>query len=246
MTTADRAILLAAGFGTRMRPLTEATPKALLSLGGRTLLDRALDRLAQAAITQVVVNAHWQADKLARHLAARTPPPQTILRREASLLSTGGAVLAALRDGLLGQDNAPFFVVNSDTVWLDGPLPALHRLGAALRPDVDAVILAHRTFQVQAEIGSGDFFLDSWGVPRRRREREIAPYIYAGVTLIRPSVFDGMAPGPMSMNLAWDKAIAAGRALAVVHDGLWFHLTRPEDIDEAEHALAAQITGQTT
>jgi MurNAc alpha-1-phosphate uridylyltransferase len=210
------------------------------------LLDRALDRLAQAGLTHVVVNAHWQADKLAHHLAARQSPPQTILRREPSLLDTGGAVLAALRDGLLGQDGTPFFIVNSDSVWLDGPKPTLQRLQSALRPDLDAVILAHRTFQVHADIGFGDFFLDPWGIPRRRRDREIAPYIYAGVTLIRPSVFDGIAPGALSMNAVWDKTIAASRALAVVHDGLWFHLTRPEDIDEAEHALAAQITGQTT
>jgi MurNAc alpha-1-phosphate uridylyltransferase len=239
-------MLLAAGLGSRMRPLTDTRPKALLTMGGRTLLDRALDRLAQAGISQVVVNAHWQADILARHLEARTAQPQTVMRREEVLLDTGGAVLAALRDGLLGRDGEPFFVVNSDSVWLDGPIPALDRLRLALRDDVDAVILAHRTFQVQAEIGFGDFFLDQWGVPRRRREREIAPYLYAGVTLIRPAAFDGMAPGVMSMNAVWDRAIAARRAVAVVHDGLWFHLTRPDDIEEAEFALAAQLTGPTT
>jgi MurNAc alpha-1-phosphate uridylyltransferase len=194
----------------------------------------------------VVVNAHWHADLLAAHLARRESPPATILRHEDALLDTGGAVVAALAEGLLGQDGAAFFVVNSDSVWLDGPVATLERMHVALRADVDAVILVHRTFQVHADIGYGDFFLDSWGAPRRRREREIAPYIYAGITLARPVLFDGFAAASVSMNQVWDKAIAARKIVAVVHDGLWFHLTRPDDLEEAEHALAAQLTGPTT
>jgi MurNAc alpha-1-phosphate uridylyltransferase len=246
MTTVPRAILLAAGLGSRMRPLTDTIPKPLLTLGGRALLDHALDRLAAAGVGRVVVNAHWHADKLALHLARRQPPPVTILRREDDLLDTGGAVIAALQQGLLGHEGEPFFVVNSDSVWLDGPVPTLDRMNGVLRPDLDAVILVHRTFQVHAEIGYGDFFLDSWGLPRRRREREIAPYIYAGITLARPHLFDGFAEKTVSMNQVWDKAIASRKIIAVVHDGLWFHLTRPDDLQEAEHALAAQLTGPTT
>jgi len=245
MTIVPRAILLAAGLGSRMRPLTDTIPKPLLSLGGRALLDHALDRLAASGVGEVVVNAHWHADKLAAHLAARPPPPVTVLRREAALLDTGGAVVAALGEGLLGRQGRPFFVVNSDSVWLDGPVATLDRMHAALRPELDAVILVHRTFQVHAEIGYGDFFLDGWGAPRRRREREVAPYIYAGVTLARPQIFDGFA-ATVSMNQVWDQAIARKRIKAVVHDGLWFHLTRPDDLAEAEHALAAQLTGPTT
>jgi MurNAc alpha-1-phosphate uridylyltransferase len=238
---------LAAGLGSRMRPLTEKTPKPLLTLRGRALLDRALDRLADAGANEVVVNAHWHADKLAEHLATRAPPPKTTVRLEDTLLDTGGAVVAALAEGLLGGPDAPFFVVNSDSVWLDGPIPTLNRLRTALRPDLDAVILVHRTFQVHADIGFGDFFLDSWGMPRRRREREIAPYIYAGITLARKSLFAGFAPkNPVSMNEVWDRAIAARKILAVVHDGLWFHMTRPDDLYDAEHALSAQLTGPTT
>jgi len=246
MTTVPRAILLAAGLGARMRPLTDTIPKPLLTLGGRALLDHALDRLAAAGVSEVVVNAHWHADKLAEHLAQRPPPPTTILRHEHALLDTGGAVVAALQEGLLGTSNAPFFVVNSDSVWLNGPVPALERLQTVLRPELDAVILVHRTFQVHADIGYGDFFLDSLGLPRRRREREIAPYIYAGITLARPHLFEGFAEETVSMNEIWDKAIASRKILAVVHDGLWFHLTRPDDLQEAEHALAAQLTGPTT
>jgi MurNAc alpha-1-phosphate uridylyltransferase len=246
MTEVDSAILLAAGVGRRMRPLTETTPKSLLTLGGRALLDHALDRLAEAGVTRVVVNAHWQADKLRAHLATRPPPPLTIIRDEPALLDTGGAVLAALADGLLGGPEAPFFVVNSDSVWLDGPLPTLERIRRALRPGIDGVILVHRTFQIHADVGFGDFFLDSWGTPRRRREREIAPYLYAGITLARPALFAGLANPEISMNGVWDRAIEAGRLAAMVHDGLWFHLTRPEDLQEAEYALAAQLTGPTT
>jgi len=246
MTTVPRAILLAAGLGSRMRPLTETTPKPLLTLGGRALLDHALDRLAVAGVADVVVNAHWHADKLAEHLARRIAPPNTILRFEDALLDTGGAVIAALGEHLLGGDDVPFFVINSDSVWLDGPLPTLDRVLMALRPDLDAVILVHRTFQVQADIGFGDFFLDSWGKPRRRREREIAPYIYAGITLARKNLFDGFPRRTVSMNEIWDRAIAANKIAAVVHDGLWFHMTRPDDLHEAEYALNAQLTGPTT
>ncbi len=247
MTDPSRAILLAAGLGSRMRPLTDTTPKPLLTLGGRALLDHALDRLAASGVNDVVVNAHWHADQIAAHLATRTPPPTPILRTENTLLDTGGAVLAALSEGLLGTDETPFFVVNSDSVWLDGPVPTLDRLRTALAPALDAVILVVRTFQVHAEIGSGDFFLDSWGIPRRRREREIAPYIYAGITLARKTLFAGFPENqPVSMNDIWDRSIAARRIQAVVHDGLWFHMTRPDDLLEAEYALSAQLTGSTT
>jgi MurNAc alpha-1-phosphate uridylyltransferase len=239
------AILLAAGLGSRMRPLTNSTPKPLLTLGGRALLDRALDRLADAGVGRVVVNAHWHASQLRDHLAARETPPVTVLREESSLLDTGGAVVAALEDGLL-DGAAPFLIVNGDTVWLDGPVPAITRLARALRPDLDAVILAHRTFQIAADIGFGDFFLDPMGVPRRRREREVAPYLYAGITLARPGLFTGWPDAEISMNAIWDRAIAARRLVAVVHDGLWFHMTRPSDLEEAEYALAAQLTGPTT
>jgi MurNAc alpha-1-phosphate uridylyltransferase len=244
MPTVDTAMVLAAGLGLRMRPLTETTPKPLLTLGGRTLLDHALDRMAEARVGRVVVNAHWQADKIAAHLAARRPPPATVLRREPVLLDTGGAVAAALRDGQLGP--GPFFVANSDSLWLDGPSPALRRLAGALGGDALAVILLHRTFQVRAEVGAGDFFLDRFGVPRRRQEREVAPYIYAGVTLALPALFDGAPDGAFSMNAVWDRALRAGGLRAVVHDGLWFHLSRPDDLAEAQFALMAQLTGATT
>jgi MurNAc alpha-1-phosphate uridylyltransferase len=227
-----------------MRPLTDHTPKPLLRLGERTLLDHALDRLAEAGVNRAVVNVHYQGDQIAAHLEARGGAPAVTLRHEADLLDTGGAVAAALRAGFFGD--GPFYIANSDSVWLDGPCPALRRLAAALDPTVDGVILVHRTFQVHADVGFGDFFLDKLGMPRRRAEREIAPYIYAGVTLATPALFEGFGAANFSMNEVWDRALATGRLRAVVHDGLWYHLSRPEDLEEAEYALTAQLTGPTT
>jgi N-acetyl-alpha-D-muramate 1-phosphate uridylyltransferase len=238
------AMLLAAGLGTRMRPLTEHTAKPLLPLGGRTLLDHALTRLAAAGVETVVVNAYWHADLVAAHLAARWPgPPNIVLRREEELLDTGGAVRAAL--GELGPE--PFFVVNGDSVWLDGPAaPALARLAAAWDSvALDALLLTHSTFQASGEVGDGDFFLDPLGRIRRRRPREIAPYVYAGVQLLHPRLFADAHEETFSANVLWDRAIAADRVRAVVHDGLWFHLSTPADLATAESIFQAGGVGQT-
>jgi MurNAc alpha-1-phosphate uridylyltransferase len=233
------AMVLAAGLGTRMRPLTDTTAKPLLTLGGRTLLDHALDHLVDAGVETVAVNAHWQADAVAAHLAQRPSPPRTVLLREEHLLETGGGVRAAL--AVLGTD--PFFVVNGDAFWLNGPISALRRLAGVLDQSVDAVLLVQRTSHVHADVGYGDFALDKWGTPRRRREREVVPYIYAGVQLLHPRLLNGMPEGAFSMNQAWDIALQAGRLRAVVHDGIWFHLSTPPDLVEAEQILEARVTG---
>ncbi len=232
------AMVLAAGLGTRMRPLTDVTAKPLLTLCGRTLLDHALDRLAAAGVETVAVNGFWHADKVRQALAVRIGPPRTVFRPEAAPLDTGGGVRNAL--DILGT--GPFYVVNGDAFWLDGPTPALERLARAFDDAVDAVLLVHRTYQIHAEVGRGDFMLDKWGVLRRRGEREVAPYIYAGVQLMRPGLLDGMPAGAFSMNRAWDKAMAAGRVRAVVHDGLWFHLSTPRDLAEAEQRLGSSVS----
>jgi MurNAc alpha-1-phosphate uridylyltransferase len=233
------AMVLAAGFGTRMRPLTDTTAKPLVKLGGRTLLDHALDRLVAAGVETVAVNAHWHADSVASHLAGRPPPPRTVLLREKDLLDTGGGVRAALP--VLGAD--PFFVVNGDAFWLNGPILALHRLAGAFDDTVDAVLLLQRTSHVHADVGYGDFALDKWGKPRRRREREVVPYIFAGVQLVHPRLLAGLPDGAFSMNRAWDAAMAADRVRGVVHDGIWFHLSTPADLAEAEQILEASVTG---
>ena len=240
----SKAMVLAAGLGTRMRPLSETTAKPLLPLAGRTLIDHIFERLTVVDVGDVVVNAHWQADKVADHLAARGTagfPPRTTLMREATLLDTGGSVQAALP--LLGLD--PFYVINGDAYWLDGPRPALARLAQAFDPaEMDGVLLVHRGFHVRAEVGFGDFAVDKWGRPSRRGERQVVPYIYAGVQLISPALMHGMPEAPFSMNLAWDRAIEAGRLRVVVHDGLWFHLSTPDDLHETEHMLHSPAYGE--
>jgi MurNAc alpha-1-phosphate uridylyltransferase len=232
-------MVLAAGLGTRMRPLTAETAKPLVTLGGRALLDHALGHLDAAGVATVAVNAHWQADKVAAHLAGRDGAPSTVLLREDMLLDTGGAVRNALP--VLGD--GPFYVVNGDAFWMNGPIPALDRLAAAFDDTTDGVLLLQRTSHVHAEVGLGDFALSKWGVPRRRGQREVAPYVYAGVQLIRSAILDSMPPGPFSMNRAWDAALAQGRLRAVVHDGIWFHLSTPPDLHEAEQILEARVTG---
>ena len=233
------AMVLAAGLATRMRPLTNTTAKPLLMLGGRTLLDHALDHLVEAGVETVAVNAHWQADAVAAHLAHRVDTATN--GAAAGGTPAGNRRRRAGRAGVLGSD--PFFVVNGDAFWLNGPISALLRLAAVFDDSVDGVLLVHRTSHVHADVGFGDFALDKWGIPRRRGEREVVPYIYAGVQLIHPRLLAGMPEGAFSMNRAWDIALAAGRLRAVVHDGIWFHLSTPPDLAEAEQILEARVTG---
>jgi MurNAc alpha-1-phosphate uridylyltransferase len=239
----QQAMLLAAGLGSRMRPLTERTAKPLLPLGGRTLLDHALDRLEAAGVARVVVNTHWQGDRVRQHLQRRTAGAEIIIRPETALLDTGGAVAAALAAGALLA--APFFVVNGDSFWVDGPSATLGRMAASFDPAAeDGLLLVQRTFQVHGEVGQGDFAVDAWGLLRRRREREVVPYVFAGVQLATPALFRAPPPPPFSANWAWDRAIVAGRLRALVHDGLWFHLSRPQDLSTAEGALHDSETGE--
>jgi MurNAc alpha-1-phosphate uridylyltransferase len=240
-----RAMILAAGLGTRMRPLTDDTAKPMLALQGRPLLDHALDRLADAGVEQVVVNTHWQAATIEAHLAARTAAPRTTILREETLRDTGGAAAAALAAGCLGE--VPFYLVNGDAFWLDGPMLALLRLAEALAIEgADGVLLLHRAAQVASEVGAGDFALDEWGIPRRPQENEQVPYIFAGVQILSPILFQGLfedAPAaPFSMNLIWDRAIMSGRLRAIVHDGIWFHLSTPPDLARAEADLREHVS----
>jgi len=237
MIVLTHAMVLAAGLGLRMRPLTETTAKPLLLLHGRSLLDRALDRLAAAGVGQAVVNAHWHADQVADAVAARTAPRIT-LQWEATLLETGGGVARALP--LLGD--APFAVVNGDSVWLDGPTPALDRLQAAFdAATMDGLLLLVRSAQVDGEVGRGDFLMDPLGRLRRPKERELAPYVFAGVQILAPGLVRDVPGGPFSLNLLYDRAIAAGRLFALVHDGVWFHLSTPPDLERAEAAMRSGL-----
>lgn len=233
MTHLRRAMVLAAGLGTRMRPLTDDRPKPLLPLEGRSLLDHALDRLAEAGVTEAVVNAHWFADKIADAMAGRTHP-RIRLQREETLLETGGGVRRALPH--LGD--APFAVVNGDAFWLCGPTPALRRLAAAFDPEeMDALLLLVRTTQVDGAVGRGDFMLDPLGRLRRPKEREIVPYLFGGVQILSPALFRDAPDGTFSLNALYDRAMESGRLFGLVHDGLWFHLSTPRDLERAAELL---------
>lgn len=238
-----QAILLAAGPGERMRPLTESIPKPLLPLGGRPLIDHALDRLAAAGVGRVLVNVNWQGERLMRHLEKRAGPPATVLIDEPVLLGTGGAVRAALKAGQLGPE--PFFIVHADILWLDGPTPALTRLAEGFEAaERDALLLLYRSAQVVGEVGFGDFLLDPFGGLRRRQEREVAPFVFAGVEIAGPGLMHGAPEGTVEMTTVWDQALEAGRLGGLVHDGLWFQLSTLADLAAAESSLHARATGR--
>jgi MurNAc alpha-1-phosphate uridylyltransferase len=227
------AMALAAGLGTRMRPISDIVPKPLVEVGGRTLLDHAIDRLAQAGVEEIVVNVHYKAEIVAAQLAARDHP-RIRISREAELLETGGGVANALP--LLGEF---FFVVNADVLWLDGVEDTLVRLAAAFDPaSMDAVLLLQRTVTAVGYDGGGDYFLDPLGVPRRRGEREIVPLIFAGVQLLHRRLFDAVAERRFSLNLLYDRAQRAGRLHAIVHDGEWYHIGTPEGLATTRARLA--------
>jgi len=213
------AMVLAAGLGLRLRPLTEERPKPLVPVAGKTLIDHVLDRLVAAGVRRAVVNLHYKGEQIERHLAGRRDI-EIEFSREDTLLDTGGGVKKALP--LLDE---VFFVVNSDVVWLDGKMAALLRLTRAFDPENrDAQLLLQRTTRAVGYEGQGDFMLDPAGFLRRRGEREIAPYLFAGIQILHKRLFDGAVEGAFSLNRLWDDAIAAGRAKALVHDGEWFHV----------------------
>jgi MurNAc alpha-1-phosphate uridylyltransferase len=243
--TPGAAMVLAAGLGTRMRPLTDETPKPLLRLCDRSLLHHAMDRLRDAGIGKLVVNAYWFADQVVDAVAAHGGEPAPVVLRESALLETGGGVKAALphlaTSGTASAEQ-PFVVVNGDAFWLDGPRPALARLASAFdATQMDALLLLVRTAQVDGETGRGDFLLDPLGRARRPKEREIAPYLFGGVQILNPRLFEGMPDGPFSLNRVYDRAIESGRLFGLVHDGAWFHLSTPRDLERAETMLRAGI-----
>lgn len=229
------AMVLAAGLGKRMRPLTETLPKPLVPVAGRTLIDRVLDRLEGAGIERVVVNLHHFRATLEAHLARR-PVPRIQFSPEPDLLETGGGVRHALR--LLGA--APFYVTNADVLWFDGKRPALERLARAWDDGaMDVLLLLHPTISAFGYEGVGDYFCDSLGRLRYRRGLEIPPYIFAGVQILHPRIFKDTPEGPFSLKRLYDKAEAGGRLWGLVHDGLWFHVGTPEGLADVEAELAA-------
>ena len=235
MITAPRSgMVLAAGLGTRLRPMTETIPKPLVQINGRTLLDHAIDRLALAGVERVTVNVHHKAEMIVAQLSRRDTP-RIEISEEPELLGTGGGVKQALP--LL--DDA-FFVVNSDVFWLDGKDHTLRRLTSGFDADhVDAILLLQRTVTAVGYEGSGDYFLDASGMPRRRGKHEVAPYLFAGIRLLHRRLFDAIPDRIFSIVPLFDRAEHAGRLRAIVHDGEWYHVSTPEGLAATRARLSS-------
>ena len=227
-----RAMVLAAGMGVRMKPLTDRIPKPLVKVGGRALIDYVLDRLDAVGVERVVVNVHYLADALERHLAGR--PKIVISDERDQVLETGGGVVKALP--LLGP--APFFLVNSDTIWIDGPQPNLARLADAFDPQrMDALLLLAPTATSVGYSGRGDYAMAPSGELERRGERDVVPFVYAGAAIFSPALFADSPPGPFSLTRLFNRAEAAGRLHGLRLEGVWMHVGTPAAIAEAEAAL---------
>ena len=231
-----RAMVLAAGLGTRMRPLTDNRPKPLIEVSGKPLLDHMLDRLADAEVETAIVNLHHFADQIERHLAARMRPRIVISDERKQLLGTGGAVVKALRE--LGE--APFYHVNADTIWIDGVKPNIARLADAFNPaTMDALLLLAPTTGSIGYAGRGDFTMAADGRLRRRGERDVAPFVYAGAAILTPALFAGVAPGESSLTPLFERAAEAGRLHGLRLEGLWMHVGTPDAVAAAEAAIEA-------
>ncbi|MBV9538510.1 MAG: NTP transferase domain-containing protein [Acidisphaera sp.] len=236
VTQVRQALLLTTGLA--QADSGDGAPR-LAELAGRTLLDHALDRLAAAGVASVTVAADGHAGVVAKHLAARVNGPNATLWPGARSPGTANGWLGAVET----LEDTPLFVVDGEAFWLDGPVPALTRLATAWDPGAsDATLLVARTFGVHAEVGAGDFAMDPWGVLRRRREREIVPYLYAGVQVTDRRLF---APASATAGMAdlWRVALDARRLYGVVHDGLWCPVATPADLDDAEAVLQSQALG---
>ncbi len=229
-----RAMVLAAGYGLRMRPLTNKLPKPLIEVQGEPMIDTIIGRLARAGVESVVVNLHHMGDKIEAHLKGRKQP-RILFSHEDTILETGGGVAKALRHFA----DEPFFVVNGDVCWLDGREPALERLAESWDDDsMDALLLLEPTvYAFGYDSNAGDFIMDPEGRLRRRHELEVAPFLFAGIQILHPRLFDGAPDGAFSLNLLYDRAEEAGRLWGLRHDGKWFHIGTPAALSDAEEAL---------
>ncbi|MEO7247567.1 MAG: nucleotidyltransferase family protein [Novosphingobium sp.] len=230
----DTAMVMAAGLGKRMRPLTASRPKPLVKVGGKALIDHSLDRLVEAGVTKVVVNVHYLPDALEAHLMQYNGLQTIISNEREVLLETGGGMVKA--QALLPD---PFFCVNSDNIWLDGPRNAFAELSRAWDPaEMDALLLLVRHPAASNYAGLGDFNLDPLGRITRRRAGRIAPYIYSGIQLVSHHLLRDAPEGPFSTNVLWTRAIEEGRLHGCVHTGTWFEVGEPGAIAPTEAALA--------
>jgi N-acetyl-alpha-D-muramate 1-phosphate uridylyltransferase len=232
------AMVMAAGLGKRMRPLTAMRPKPLVSVAGQTLIDHCLDHLKAAGVQKAVVNLHYLAAQLEAHLKNRADGIEIVISDERKqLLETGGGVVKALP--LIDAD--PFFVINADNFWVDGPVDTLRLLASHWNDEkMDALLLVVPHARANCHRGRGDFHMNAAGVLKRRKPNGVAPFVYTGIQLVSKRLFEGEHPdGPFSTNLLWTQAIAAGRCFGAVHQGLWFDIGQPENIAMTEALLVA-------
>jgi MurNAc alpha-1-phosphate uridylyltransferase len=235
-TRPTKSMVLAAGFGTRMRPLTERMPKPLVPVAGRALLDHVLDKLAEAGVADAVVNVHYLPDQIIDHTAARTTPRITISDERDAVLGTGGGVVKALPH--LGD--APFYHLNADTLWIDGAQPNLSRLADTFDPArMDILLLMAPTADSIGYSGSGDYAMLPDGTLRRRKEREVVPFVYAGVAILSPAIFADAPAGEFALTKLFDRAGEQGRLFGLRLDGLWMHVGTPDAVQAAEEAFLA-------
>jgi MurNAc alpha-1-phosphate uridylyltransferase len=234
--TPRNAMVLAAGLGTRMHPLTDNMPKPLVKVAGKPLIDHVLDRLAAAGVARAVINVHHFAEQIQRHLAARARPQIVISDERGLLLGTGGGVKKALPH----LSDAPFFHVNSDTLWIDGVKPNLQRLAEAFDPAaMDALLLLAPTAGSTGYSGRGDFTMAPDGALQKRGERAVAPFVYAGAAIFSPALFADAPAGEFPLTLLFDRAEQAGRLHGLRLEGLWMHVGTPDAVALAEAAIKA-------
>lgn len=243
MTAPTRGMVLAAGLGLRMRPLTDNCPKPLIPVAGRSMLDRALDHLAAAGVTACVVNSHYLAPMIAAHLARRRAENRDRmvleLSHEPQILDTGGGVAQALP--VFGTQ--PFYVANGDVLWRDGAQPSLAKLAAAWDDaEMDALLLVHPIANAIGYDGAGDFFLDADGRLRRRGDAAQAPFVFTGVQILHPRLFVAAPAGAFSLNRLYDSAARAGRLFGLAHDGEWYHIGTPDGLRRAEECLRQEAS----
>ena len=233
-----KAMVLAAGLGLRMRPLTDRMPKPLVQVAGRALLDHVLDKLGSAGVSEAVVNVHYLPDQIIDHVAARAIPRVIISDERDQVLGTGGGVVKALP--LLGND--PFFHVNADTMWIDGVRPNLARLADAFDPArMDILLLMAPTASSIGYSGSGDYAMASDGALRKRKEHQVVPFVYAGVAILSPSLFADAPAGEFSLIRLFDRAGEQERLFGLRLDGVWMHVGTPDAVRAAEDAFLASV-----
>jgi MurNAc alpha-1-phosphate uridylyltransferase len=234
LSTITRAMIMAAGYGTRMRPLTNATPKPLVKVKGKALIDHVIDRLIAVGVKTIVVNVHYMSNQIVSHLAARKDAEFIISDETDTLLDSGGGIFKALSH----FKDKPFFHANADTVWVEGASHALPRLIDAWDPEhMDALMLLASTVTTVCYDGRGDFMMDADGRLTRVPEGRVSPFVWMSMEILHPRLFDGVTETKFSINPLWNKAIAKGRLFGQRLDGVWMHIDRPDAVAASEHYL---------